>query len=136
MRKRTRYVLDTSAFIAFFLNEKEAEDVEKILLDSIKRDNSCIMSVVQYGELLYTILNRESKRDHRWLSHLMEMYNISLVEADKSSAEVAASYKARGGISYSNCLVIALAKEKNATIVTKDKEFKKFEKDVSIKWIG
>jgi predicted nucleic acid-binding protein len=49
--------------------------------------------------------------------------------------EIAADYKLEGGISYADCFLLVEAEKHGGLIVTKDKEFKKFEKRLNIHWI-
>src|SRR3989344_3129552 len=106
------YIIDSSALLAICLNEPEAEKMEWQLIRAREGKSSLFLSVVQYGEIL------------------------SIIPVDRSTAEEAATAKARGGISYPDALVIATAKDRHAIILTKDREFQKFSKEVSIEWLS
>ena len=68
------------------------------------------------------------------LAHILALH-ITIASVARDGVLTAAQYKARGAISYADCFVVALAREQHATIVTGDREFKAFEKDVDILWI-
>ena len=60
---------------------------------------------------------------------------IELVEADLPLAKQAAIYKATNKMSYADAFAAALAKIKNADLVTGDAEFKPLEKEIKINWL-
>jgi len=57
------------------------------------------------------------------------------VDADLSLAKQAAIYKATNKMSYADAFAAALAKIKNAELVTGDSEFKPLEKEIKIGWL-
>ena len=54
---------------------------------------------------------------------------------DLSLTRQAAIYKATRKMSYADCFAAALAKLKNAELVTGDPEFKEVEKEIKIGWL-
>jgi predicted nucleic acid-binding protein len=60
---------------------------------------------------------------------------IELVDADLHLAQQAAIYKATNKMSYADAFAAALAKIKNAELVTGDPEFKALEKEIKINWL-
>jgi len=60
---------------------------------------------------------------------------IELVDADLHLARQAAIYKATNKMSYADAFAAALAKIKNAELVTGDPEFKEVEKEIKINWL-
>ena len=50
-------------------------------------------------------------------------------------ADIAADFKARHSISLADACAAALAKEKNADLVTGDPEFKSLERELGIRWL-
>ena len=51
-------------------------------------------------------------------------------------AKQAAIGKATHQMSYANCFAAALAKQKNAELITGDPEFKAVEKEIKINWLA
>ena len=49
---------------------------------------------------------------------------------------MAGDYKSKGNISFADAFAIATAKNLNAILVTGEPEFKPFEGEVKINWIG
>jgi predicted nucleic acid-binding protein len=60
---------------------------------------------------------------------------IELVDADLHLAKQAAIYKATHKMSYADAFAAALAKNKNAELVTGDAEFKAVEREIKINWL-
>ena len=60
---------------------------------------------------------------------------LDLVDADLQLSRQAAIYKATHKMAYADCFAAALAKSKNAELVTADTEFKPLEKEIKINWL-
>jgi predicted nucleic acid-binding protein len=60
---------------------------------------------------------------------------IEIVPADLYQTQQAAIYKATHKMSYADCFAAALAKSKNAELLTGDPEFKEMEKEIKIAWL-
>ena len=61
---------------------------------------------------------------------------IEVVPVNRDLARLAAGFKARGGLSYADAFAAALAKERNAGLLTGDPELKSLEKEIKIIWLG
>lgn len=66
---------------------------------------------------------------------MIQDIGIKFVDPDWSLTKIAAGYKVKGNISYADCFAAALAKQKNAALLTGDPEFKPLEKEVDIVWL-
>jgi predicted nucleic acid-binding protein len=60
---------------------------------------------------------------------------IGIVSDDLALARQAAIYKATHKMAYADCFTAALAKMKNAELLTGDPEFQQLEKEVKIGWL-
>ncbi len=128
-------VLDSYALLAFFEGEVAGEKVRDILKDAAEHDRELWLSVINWGEILY-IIEREAGKDKREdIARLMSQMHISIIDADQEITAQAASYKAKGRISYADCFAAALAKQKKAELVTGDSEFKALENEIKIHWL-
>jgi ribonuclease VapC len=58
------------------------------------------------------------------------------VADDLTLALQAAIFKATHKMAYADCFAAALAKTKNAELVTGDREFKAVDKEVRVQWLG
>lgn len=137
MRKHPpEYIVDSSALLAICLNEPEAEKMEWQLIRAREGECSLFLTVVQYGEVLYTIAQRKGMRRCDEIREYILASPFSFIPVDRPMAEEAAHIKARGGVSYLDAIAIAAAIDRHATVLTKDREFRKFSKEVAIEWLN
>jgi predicted nucleic acid-binding protein len=131
-------VLDAHALMVLFNDEPGADEVEKILLRAESGSPKLLMSVVNWGEIYYSILRGASQEMAESKSHEIAGMRIELVPVDADDLELvrqAAAFKATRKMSYADCFAAALAKIKNAELVTGDREFKQLARDVKIHWL-
>jgi PIN domain nuclease of toxin-antitoxin system len=128
-------VLDSYALMAFFEDEPGANVIRDLILKAEENKVSLLMSVVNLGEVWYSIARTNSPEiADQYIGEINGMA-IELVDADWNLTRQAAAFKANGGISYGDCFAAALAKLKKAELVTGDKEFKSLEGEFKISWI-
>ena len=128
-------VLDAYALMAFFEDEPGADAVRAIIQESVEKETSLAMSVVNLGEIWYAIARSNSAEiADRYIGDIKGM-GIEIVDADWALTRQAAIFKARGNISYADSFAAALAVLKNAELVTGDKEFKPLEGEIRIVWL-
>ena len=129
------YVLDSYALLAYLQKESGGERVNELLVKALKKQATVLLSEISLGEVYYILIRALGLEEAKIiLAHILALpMTIALVSRDDVLA--AAQFKARGAISYADCFVVALAAKTHATIVTGDREFRTFEKDVDILWI-
>jgi predicted nucleic acid-binding protein len=131
-------VLDAHALMVLFNDEPGADEVERILLNAESGSPKLLMSVVNWGEIYYSILRGASQEMAETKAHEVAGMQIELVPVDADDLELvrqAAAFKATRKMSYADCFAAALAKIKNAELVTGDREFKQLARDVKIHWL-
>ena len=131
-------VLDAHALMVLFNDEPGADEVERILLKAESGSPKLLMSVVNWGEIYYSILGGASQEMAETKAHEIAGMQIELVPVDANDLELvrqAAAFKATRKMSYADCFAAALAKIKNAELVTGDREFKRLARDVKIHWL-
>ena len=131
-------VLDAHALMVLFNDEPGADEVERILLKAESGSPKLLMSVVNWGEIYYSILRGASQEIADSKSHEIAGMQIELMPVDADDLELvrqAAAFKATRKMSYADCFAAALAKIKNAELVTGDREFKQLARDVKIHWL-
>jgi ribonuclease VapC len=122
-------VLDSWALIAFFEDEPAAEVVEKLLHQASEGKHKLLLGMVNWGEV-YSSTMRAVSPEAAALP--IEIVGVS---DDLALARQAAIFKATHKLSYAGCFAAALAKQRNAELVTGDPEFKAVEKEVKIYWL-
>ena len=117
------YVLDTYAMVAFFRAERGADEVEKLLVDTLTRKHQLYLCSYNAGEIYYAIWRKNGKPMADACRIKMLQLQITIVEADLQLTFEAAAIKATHKLSYADAHTAALALHLNATLVTGDKEF-------------
>ena len=128
-------VLDSYAVLAFFQNESGADTIREMILSAVEQDINLAMCTVNLGEVWYSLARKNSIEIAD--SYINELQNmpIEIVDTDWELTRQASLYKIRGGLSYADCYVAALAKLRNGEVITGDKEFKSLEKEIKIRWL-
>ena len=130
-------VLDSWALLAFFEDEPAAEEVEKLLQQAAEERHRLLLSVVNWGEIYYITMREVSQAAAEQTVQEIAALPIDLigVSDDLMLTKQAAIFKATHKMSYADCFAAALAKQKNAELLTGDPEFKALEKDIKIVWL-
>lgn len=128
-------VLDSWAMMAFFEGHASAERVTEIIIDAHKSRSALLMCVVNAGELWHSTARGHSRAEADRVIEELSNLQVELVPADWAVAKQAAEFKAEGRIAYADCFAAALAKARDAEVVTGDKEFKLLEKEIPIRWV-
>lgn len=128
-------VLDSYALMAFFEDEPGADFVRGLIQKAVESDTNLLMSVVNLGEIWYSIARTNSPEIADQYVHEIKGMAIEIVDIDWTLTRQAAAFKVNGNISYADCFAAALAKVKKAELVTGDKEFKILQDEIKISWV-
>jgi predicted nucleic acid-binding protein len=128
-------VLDSWALMALFNEEPAADAVEKLLAQAATEKHKLLMSVVNWGEIYYSVMRGASPEMAEQKAREIAAIPVEIVEADLAQTRQAAIFKATKKMSYADCFGAALAKIKNAEFVTGDPELKEVEKEIKINWL-
>jgi len=128
-------VLDSYAMMAFFQDEPGADFVRSLILKAEESNTKLLMSVVNLGEVWYSIARTNSPAVADQYVAEIEGMAIEIVDADWALTRQAAAFKVNGNIAYGDCFAAALAKSKKAELITGDKEFKPLESEIKISWV-
>jgi ribonuclease VapC len=128
-------ILDSWALMALFHEEPAADEVEKLLSQAAAGRHNLLMSVVNWGEIYYSVMRGASAGMAEQKAREIAAMPIGIVPADLQQTHQAAIFKATRRMSYADCFGAALARIKNAEFVTGDPEFKQIEKEIKINWL-
>ena len=130
-------VLDSWALIAFLEDEPAAEEVEKLFQRAADERHKLLLSAVNWGEVYYNTMREVSQEAAEQKAHEIASLPIEVVGVGEDLALVrqAAIFKATCKMSYADCFAAALAKLRNAELVTGDPEFKAVEKEIKVAWL-
>lgn len=128
-------ILDSWALMAYFKDEPAAPAVEELIHKASAEKIRLLLSVVNWGEVYYGMWRAGGKEVADSAAGDLARLPIELVDADLHLAKQAAIYKATNKLSYADAFAAALAKSKNAELVTGDSEFKALAKEIKINWL-
>jgi predicted nucleic acid-binding protein len=132
-------VLDSWALIAFFEDEPAAEPVEGLLVKAEAGVHELLLCVVNWGEIYYNTMREVSQEAAEKQARELAGLTIEIIGVDDKNMDLvrqAAIYKATRKLSYADAFAAALAKIRNAELVTGDREFREVEDEISIDWLG
>ncbi len=120
-----RHVLDANALYRFLTAGEGGETVRELLEDAVRNNSPVLMSVINWGEVYYTIARHEGYKKADAAMREAENSPIVVVEVDMAQAEAAGRIRAGYGLPYADCFAAVLA-GKDGILVTSDvKDFKK-----------
>jgi len=131
-----RLVLDSFALMALFRNEPSAPHVEALLEKASKGECELFMSVVNLGEVAYTLEIRQGLQAAKEAVAAIDQAPIEVVDVDRTLTLAAARLKATTGVGYADCFAAALAQHLDATVLTGDLDFQRLEPAVTVEWLA
>ncbi len=134
MRAAVR-VLDSYSLISYIEGEAGKDTMIEIFRSARDSGRTCLLSVVNWGEVYYITLREAGQQRADEVAHLIHTLPIHLIPADLELAKQAAIFKASKKMSYADCFAAALAKHRRVELVTGDKEFKQVEGEIKVTWL-
>ena len=128
-------VLDSHALVTYFRDEPGAGQVEALMTKAAQADRTLHMTEVNYAEVKYILIRKDGSDAWEAAARILVGLPIEFHPADRALADLAADFKARLKLSLADAFAAALAKQKNAELVTGDPEFKAVEKEIKIAWL-
>jgi ribonuclease VapC len=114
-------VVDTSALLAVFFNEKSGPWV----LDHLQANSSDLaMSTVNYAEVLILVQDRQPEA-YKEIRDAIDASSIRLIPPTERHAEIAASARLRYPLNLGDCFAYALAKDEDCALLTLDRDFRR-----------
>ncbi len=129
-------VLDSWAILAYYEGEPAGEVVAKHLAESHDHAIPLLMSIVNVGEVWYTVARRASEQDANRTVVELRSLGIQFDNVEWALTRQAAVFKSKHKMSYADAFAAALAKQKGAHLLTGDHEFKPLEAEVKIIWVN
>jgi predicted nucleic acid-binding protein len=128
-------VFDSWAILAFYEDEPAGKQVAELIAEANERETPLWMSVINAGEVWYIIARRASEAEADSTIAELQSLGIQFDNAEWRISRQAALFKSKHTVSYADAFAAALALQKNAHLVTGDKEFKSMEGVLKILWI-
>jgi len=130
-----RVVLDASAVMAFFEDRAGAEKVEELIGLAVAGKRELLMSVVNWGEVYYATWH-ERGRDaaQKTLAEIAQL-PIGIVDGDFELTKLAAEFRVEHKLPYADCFAAALARQRRATLVATDQDFRSVGRAISLELV-
>lgn len=120
-----KYVLDSSALMAFFENRSGAETVEELLAKAAESKYPLLMSVVNWGEVYYSIWRAHGEKAANTKLQEIAQLPVEVVDADRGLTRLASTLKAQHNLPYADCFAAAVAQVNKGVLVTSDRDFER-----------
>jgi len=116
------HVLDANALFRYMMEGDGALIVEEVLVQASTSDTPVLMSVVNWGEVFYTLVKRMGMaKAEVMMAELVARIPITLVSVTPEDAVRAARLKAQYNLPYADCFAAALTGSQHV-LVTADVE--------------
>ncbi len=119
------YIFDTTAFVAFFSNEKGAEKIAKLFAKIEEKKAEGYISPITLTELYYLYAKKDVSLANERIEAIL-LSRLKLVKIDAELTLRAEKYK-NLQVPLANALVAAASKEYEAMIVGHDSGFEKMD---------
>jgi predicted nucleic acid-binding protein len=119
----TKYLLDTSALLALWNEEKGAEIVEKLLQQAAGRKIKALVSFMTYMESYYRLWRSQGQEIAQDYYLRLKTLPLVRIDMDENILLKAAELKATKSLSVADSWIIATAIFQQAVVVHKDPEF-------------
>lgn len=129
------FVLDAFALLAFFRDEKAADTVEGLLIACRDGTYKAFLSVVNLGELYYRTAREFGEVRAEEVLNVLGDYAVEVLDLTRAIALSAASLKTVHTVSLADCVAAALAMDLEATLVTGDRDFERFQPRLNVLWL-
>ncbi|HZR56406.1 MAG TPA: type II toxin-antitoxin system VapC family toxin [Terriglobales bacterium] len=130
------YVLDANALLNFISAGPGFLKVESLLQEALEQQNSLSMSVLNWGEVFYTLWQQQGEQAAKRTIANLSRLPLEIVPVDLAQVFKAGELKAVHRIPYVDCIAAALATLRDAVLVTSDRDFEKLGRHFPILWIG
>ena len=128
-------VLDAYSLIAYLEGEVGKDRMIDLIRDARDAGRDLLLSVVNWGEVYYITLREAGLKQAEAVLQVISTLPIQIIPADLGLTRQAAEFKAKKKMSYADCFAAALAKLRNAELVTGDEDFRQIEAEVKILWL-
>ena len=131
------FVLDASVLIPYFFEpEGLAMDcLHDILARSWVLGDRTFISTTQLGEIFHHVARRVSIVKAHEAIKAIEKLRIESADFDRPRMIRAAELRLRTGLAFADSAAAGLALETGSVLVTSDRDFKKVEKLIKLRWV-
>ena len=125
------YLFDTNIFLEIMLSQEKSADCKKALIDNINFIAISDFSLHSIGVILFR--HKQEKVFNNFVTDVLP--KIATVSLSKESYVTLSELKDVYNLDFDDAYQCSIAKEKNLTIITMDRDFKRVEKRIGVKFI-
>ena len=130
-----KLVLDSFALVGLFHREPGWKTVQAALYEQEKNNTAAFLSWINWGEFYYIVGRRVGLAKAAETLRLLEQLPIQLYPVDQPLVRAAAEIKGEFPVSYADAFCIATAQKLEATVLTRDPEFRSVKHLIKIRWL-
>ncbi len=119
------HVLDANALYRYLTGGPGADVVSRLFRDARDAERPLRMSVVNWGEVYYTIARSAGFTETTRIMERVKMLPLAILDADESITTKAAKLKAGHGLPYADCFAAATAGSGDVLVTSDAKDFRK-----------
>ncbi|MFZ0770407.1 MAG: PIN domain-containing protein [Candidatus Sulfotelmatobacter sp.] len=119
------HVLDANALYRFLTGGPGADTVNRLFKDARDADQPLRMSVVNWGEVYYTIAKTEGFAETARIMNRVKLLPLAILDAGEVVTAKAAQLKAGHGLPYADCFAAAITAKEDILVTSDVKDFKK-----------
>jgi ribonuclease VapC len=128
-------VFDSYAVLALFFGEAGADEVAATLHEAAQAGGSIPISAVNWAEVLYRVRRMQGQEGVLRAKRFQFTTPLDVIDAGRALAETAADFKAAHKMSLADAFAAALAKGRDAELLTGDPEMKAVEGKIRLRWL-
>lgn len=129
---KSRYVLDTTALLAFTEKEPGADRVRRLLREGERKRTRVLLSFMTFMEAYYRIWQKAGREKAEEVFSLMGVLPIERIDISENLIRLAGEVKALFNLSVADAWIAATAIQQEATLVHKDPEFEQLRDRVAL----
>lgn len=122
-----KYVLDTSAVLAFIEDEEGAEVIENLIVGAVGGTNELYISAVTSVEVYYISIQEQGRETANERLSLIESLPLTEKPLNHELIKISGEIKASKAMSFADSCIAGLSKFMKAVLVHKDPEFEQTE---------
>ena len=135
MASRPTYLLDSFALLAYLSDEPGGARVQEVFALAKGRKCRLVMSLVDFGEVLYITERTRGLPAAQAVHALAESLPLELLEVGRDLIMDAAHIKAFHLLSCADAFAVAVAVREGAIILTGDPEYQTVEDLAKVEWL-
>ncbi len=125
-----RYVLDTSALLAYIENEEGSEKVESLLNQALSGEIELFISIVSLIEVFYISWREQGEKIARERIKLIKNLPLKQKSLEREHVESTGKIKATNTLAFADSCIAGLAMIMEAVLAHKDPEYDQLDEEI------